>query len=134
VLVLVDITDLKRAEQTITAGRDYVEAILQTTRDPLPILDADLRVHTASQAFYDTFKVSPTESEGQLIYELGNQQWDLPKLRQLLEEILPRNSFFNNFEVRHHFERIGRRTMLLMREGSMAPAVGPRRFSWASRT
>ena len=113
VLVLVDITDLKRAEQTITAGRDYVEAILQTTRDPLLILDADLRVHTASQAFYDTFKVSPTESEGQLIYELGNRQWDLPKLRQLLEEILPRNSFFNNFEVRHHFERIGRRTMLL---------------------
>ena len=96
VLVLVNITDLKRTEQIIAAERDYVEAILETTRDPLLILDANLRVHTASPAFYNTFRVSSAESKGKLIYELGNRQWDIPKLRQLLEEILPRNSFFNN--------------------------------------
>jgi two-component system, chemotaxis family, CheB/CheR fusion protein len=113
VLVLVDINDLKRNEQAVAAARDYAEAIIQTARDPLLILNADLRVHTANQAFYSTFKVSPAESEGCLIYELGNRQWDIPKLRQLLEDILPRNCLFNNFEVRHEFESIGQRTMLL---------------------
>ena len=113
VLVLLDINDLKRHEQSVALARDHIEAILRTARDPLVILNADLRVHTANDAFYSMFKVQPSEAEGRLIYDLGNRQWNIPRLRQLLEEILPRNSFFDNFELTHNFESIGRRTMLL---------------------
>ena len=97
-----DINDLKRSEW---------EA--KTARDPLVILRADLHVNTANQAFYKTFKTTPDRTEGRLIYDLGDQQWNIPKLRILLEDILPRNSFFNDFEVTHDFPQIGRRTMLL---------------------
>jgi two-component system CheB/CheR fusion protein len=81
VLVLVDISDLKRKELSIAAARDYAEAILRAAPDPLLILHADLRVDTANKAFYDTFQVSPTDATGRLLYELGNHQWDIPRLR-----------------------------------------------------
>ena len=113
VLVLVDITDLKRSELTIAAARDYADAIVRTTRDPLVILDGDLRVDTANAAFYRTFEVSPSESEGHLLYELGNQQWNIPQLRELLEAVLQGEPVFDDFEVTHHFEHLGRRTMRL---------------------
>jgi PAS domain S-box-containing protein len=113
VLVLVEINDLKRNEQAVAAERDYAEGIIKTTRDSLIVLSPDLRVERASEAFYQTFEVQPAEAEGRLIYEIGNHQWNIPGLRQLLEDILPRNSTFNNFEVTHDFESIGRRTMLL---------------------
>ncbi|MDQ8729810.1 chemotaxis protein CheB [Bradyrhizobium sp. LHD-71] len=113
VLVLVDVDELKRVERAAAEAREYAEAVIRTARDPLVILHGDLRVLSANEAFYKTFKVSPAESESSLVYELGNRQWDIPRLRHLLEEILPRNSFFNDFEVTHEFERIGRRTMLL---------------------
>ncbi|HEV2330030.1 MAG TPA: PAS domain S-box protein, partial [Verrucomicrobiae bacterium] len=113
VLVLMDITDLKRIEQEIKDARNYAEATIRTARDPLLVLRADLRVNTANEAFYKTFKVARDQTEGCLIYELGNHQWDIPKLRLLLEDILPRNSFFNDFEVTHDFPQIGRRTMLI---------------------
>jgi two-component system CheB/CheR fusion protein len=113
VLVLVDIDALKRSEREIAAARDYAEAIVRTTRYPFVILTADLRIHTANPAFYKTFKVLPGETNGSLIYELGNGQWNIPKLREFLEDILPRHSFFDDFEVTHDFESIGRRTMLL---------------------
>ena len=113
VLVLSDIDTLKRSEQEIAAARDYAEAILGTTRYPLVVLTAELRVSTANAAFYKTFKVRPGETNGRLIYEVGNGQWNIPRLREFLEDILPRNSFFDNFEVTHDFESIGRRTMLL---------------------
>ena len=112
-IALVDIDALKRSEVEIRESRDYAEAITHTTRDPLLVLNADLRVYTANEAFYNTFEVSPSESEGCLIYELGNRQWDVPRLRELLEDLLPQNSVFNDFEVTHDFENIGRRTMLL---------------------
>ena len=113
VLVLVEIDALKRSEQAIAAARDHAEAIIRTTRDPLLILNPDLRIHTANEAFYRTFKVSPAQSEGRLIYDLGNREWDIPQLRHLLEDIVPRNNFFDDFEVTHEFESVGRRTMLL---------------------
>ncbi|MDQ3563232.1 MAG: PAS domain S-box protein [Pseudomonadota bacterium] len=113
VLVLVDIDTLKRSEQDIKAARDDAETILRTAPDPFLVLHADLRVNTANDAFYKTFNVIPVESEGRLIYELGNGQWNIPKLRLLLEDILPRNSSFDNFEITHDFATIGRRTMLL---------------------
>jgi PAS domain S-box-containing protein len=113
VLVLVETTDLKRAELQAKAARDYAEAIVRTARDPMIVLRQDLRVDTANQAFYKTFKTTPDQAEGASIYELGNRQWNIPQLRMFLEEILPRNSFFNDFEVTHDFPQLGRRTMLL---------------------
>jgi two-component system, chemotaxis family, CheB/CheR fusion protein len=126
VVVLEDIDALKRSEVEIKEARDFAEAVIRTTRDPLLILNADLSVHKANEAFYDTFDVSPAEAEGRLIYELGNRQWDIPGLRQLLEDILPRDSFFNNFEVSHDFDSIGQRTMTLnarrLHDGDGQPA------------
>ena len=100
----------KRSEE---AGREYAESIIDTVRDPLLALDQDLRVVTVSRSFYDVFKVNPKETVGQLIYDLGNKQWDIPKLRELLEKILPEKSTFDNYEVEHEFATIGKRIMLL---------------------
>ncbi|MFA5363001.1 MAG: PAS domain S-box protein [Candidatus Omnitrophota bacterium] len=94
-------------------ARIYAESIINTVREPLIVLDQDLRVVTVSRSFYDIFKVKPEETVGQLIYDLGNKQWDIPKLRELLETILPQKATFDNYEVEHDFTTIGRRTMLL---------------------
>jgi len=104
---------LRKNEVETKRARDYAEATLRTAPIPLIILHADLRVNTANEAFYKNFQVAPAETEGTLIYDLGNRQWNIPKLRELLEEILPKNNFFNDFEITHEFESIGRRTMLL---------------------
>jgi PAS domain S-box-containing protein len=108
-----DINDRKRSEREAKVARDYAEAIIRTARDPLVILRADLHVNTANEAFYKTFKTTPDQTQGRLIYDLGDQQWNIPKLRMLLDDILPRNSFFDDFEVTHDFPQIGRRTMML---------------------
>ena len=89
------------------------ESIINTVREPLIALDQDLRVVTVSRSFYEIFKVKPEETVGQLIYDLGNKQWDIPKLRELLETILPQKATFDNYEVEHDFATIGRRIMLL---------------------
>src|SRR5687767_13990 len=104
--------------------QNYAMNIVDTVREPLLILDTSLRVHSANQAFYQTFHVSSEETENQLIYELGNGQWDIPDLRTLLEDIVPMSSVFNDFELEHDFPVIGRRVMLLnarkLRQGSHA--------------
>jgi two-component system cell cycle sensor histidine kinase PleC len=103
-------------EKTVTSGsgsQEYSESIINTIREPLIALDQDLRVVSASRSFYETFKAKPEETVGQLIYDLGNKQWDIPKLRELLETILPQKTTFDNYEVEHDFADIGRRTMLL---------------------
>jgi PAS domain S-box-containing protein len=92
---------------------EYAENIINTVREPLIVLDEDLRVITASRSFYEFFKVKPEETEGQLIYNLGDNQWDIPKLRELLETILPQKTTFDNYEVEHDFVTIGKRVMLL---------------------
>ncbi|MFO7970790.1 MAG: PAS domain S-box protein, partial [Desulfobacterales bacterium] len=89
------------------------EDIVETIREPLLVLDSDLKIISANRSFYDSFKVKPEETVGQLIYDLGNKQWDIPKLRELLETILPEKTSFDNYEVEHDFTTIGRRTMLL---------------------
>ncbi len=93
--------------------QNYAQNIVDTVREPLLILDATLRVRSANRAFYQTFHVSPAETEGRLIYELGNGQWDIPDLRTLLEDIVPKSSVFDDFELAHTFPVIGRRVMLL---------------------
>src|SRR6195952_3848446 len=93
--------------------QNYAQNIVDTVREPLLILDATLRVQSANRAFYQTFHVSPGETEDRLIYELGNGQWDIPDLRTLLEDIVPKSSVFDDFELEHTFPVIGRRVMLL---------------------
>jgi two-component system CheB/CheR fusion protein len=128
VVALVDIDVLKKTELEIKAARDYAEAIIGATRDPLLVLRSDLIVESANRAFYKTFKVKPAETEGRLIYELGGRQWDIPQLRRLLEEIIPRDSFFNDFEVAHELPGIGLRTMLLNARRLGNPEGGPERI------
>jgi two-component sensor histidine kinase/PAS domain-containing protein len=94
-------------------AHEYSEKIIDALRDPFLILDWDLRVKTANGPFYKKFRVEPSETEGRFIYELGNGQWDIPRLRELLEKILPRESTFDDFEVEHDFEDLGHRVMLL---------------------
>ena len=93
--------------------QNYAQNIVDTVREPLLILDATLRVRSANRAFYQTFHVTSAETEGHLIYELGNGQWDIPDLRTLLEDIVPKSSVFDDFELEHTFPAIGRRVMLL---------------------
>jgi len=92
---------------------EVFDNILGSIREPLLLLDSDFKIIKANHSFYRTFKVKPEETEGILIYDLGNRQWDIPKLRELLEDILPQNSAFNDFEVEHNFETIGRKIMHL---------------------
>ena len=105
--------ELEVAKLSEDESREYAESIINTIREPLLALDQDLRVVSVSRSFYDFFKVKPEETMGQLIYDLGNKQWDIPKLRELLETILPLQATFDNYEVEHDFATIGRRTMLL---------------------
>ncbi len=91
----------------------FAENIINTVREPLIVLDQDLKVVAASRSFYKFFKVNSDETVGRLIYDLGNKQWDIPKLRELLETILPEKATFDNYEVEHDFSTIGKRTMLL---------------------
>ena len=100
-------------EKIETRSLEYVESIIDTVREPLIVLDQELRVVSVSRSFYDVFKVKPEETLGQLVYELGNKQWDIPKLRELLETIIPQKSSFDNFEIENDFATIGRRIMLL---------------------
>jgi PAS domain S-box-containing protein len=93
--------------------QSYAMDIVDTVREPLLILDAAMRVRSANRAFYQTFHVSAEETENRLIYELGNGQWDIPDLRTLLEDVVPKSSVFNDFELEHTFPVIGRRVMLL---------------------
>jgi two-component system CheB/CheR fusion protein len=94
-------------------SQEYSESIINTIRIPFIVMDQDLRVVTANQSFYDTFKAKPSKTEGELIYDLGNRQWDIPELRELLETILPKKTTFDNYEVDHDFTDIGRRIMVL---------------------
>ncbi len=104
---------LERRTKGLRDAREYAESIVAAIREPLLVLDEELRVVSANRSFYRTFKVTPKETEGQPLYELGNGQWDIPRLRELLAEVLPNNAAFDDFEVEHDYPTIGQRTMLL---------------------
>lgn len=112
-LIFCDVSERQRAIQGVEDARRFTEEIVQTVREPLVILDAELQVHTANRAYYSMFGVTESETEGRSLFELGNRQWDIPRLRQLLEEVLPRDSSFSDFPVEREFEGIGHRSMVL---------------------
>jgi len=119
-LAIEDITERKKVEELLfkkseeaRLARDYAESIVNTVREPLVVLNGNFEVVSASRAFYRTFGVTPEETQGQVLYALGNNQWDIPRLHELLENVLPKNRSFENFEVEHAFPGIGQKKMLL---------------------
>ncbi|WP_017299188.1 chemotaxis protein CheB [Nodosilinea nodulosa] len=113
VLVLVDIDGLKRSTEELIQARDYAEAIVEMVRDSLLVLDAALRVVRANGQFYAVFQVTPQETEGRSIFEIGNGQWNIPQLRSLLQDLLPQNTQVENFQVSYVFDHIGPQVMQL---------------------
>ncbi len=91
----------------------YIKTVVDVVREPVLILDKNLCVLAANESFYRTFQVELKDTEGTLVYKLGNGQWDIPDLRRLLETILPKNTFFKGFRVTHDFPSIGRKIMIL---------------------
>lgn len=113
VLVLLDIDELRSAQAALQEARDYARAIVATVREPLLVLDAQLRVQSANQAFYAMFAVAQGDTVGRPPFELGKRQWDIPALRQQLADVLSRDSSFSEFEIRHDFEAIGPKVLRL---------------------
>lgn len=113
VLVLVDIDQSKRVAEEAKAARNYAEAIVETIREPLIVLDAELRVVTANRTFYELFETRPDQTEGQPLFELSDGQWNLPQLREALEGVLRGNDQVQDFEVDRDFGRLGRKNLLL---------------------
>jgi PAS domain S-box-containing protein len=107
------IAERKQIEEDFEKAEKYTNGIAETIRGPLIVLSPDLKVISANRYFYETFHVTPAETEGRSIFDVGNNQWDIPVLRELLEKIIPKNTYFDNFEVDHTFPHIGRKRMLL---------------------
>jgi two-component system CheB/CheR fusion protein len=105
--------ELQARNEEVTIALDYADAIIRTVRGPLLVLSKDLRIISANEAFYNAFKVAPSDTENRLLYDLGNRQWNIPKLKTLLEKILPEKNTIVDFVVEHDFKDIGQKTMLL---------------------
>ena len=112
-ITFININELKAAELAIQSAREFAESIVATVRKPLMVLDEKLCVVSANPAFHQLFKTAARDVEHRLVYQLGDGQWNIPALRKLLEEILPRDSVFEDFKVKHVFPGLGQRTMLL---------------------
>ncbi len=106
-------TTHKAVEHLWEKSWSYVKTVVDVVREPILILDKDLRIMAANDSFYRTFQVEAKDTQSKVVYELGNGQWNIPDLRKLLEDILPKNTFFKGFEVTHEFPFIGRKVMIL---------------------
>jgi hypothetical protein len=91
----------------------YIKSVVDVVREPILVLDTYFRVMVANEPFYRMFQVESKDTENKIVYDLGNGQWNIPSLRKLLEDILPKNSFFKGFEVEHTFPFIGHKIMIL---------------------
>jgi PAS domain S-box-containing protein len=118
----------KQAEMAMQAARNYAEAIIETVREPLVVLDAHLKVLSVNRGFCDTFQVTSDETIGNFIFDLGNGQWDTPVFRRLLEDILPANSKFDNYEIDHVFPTIGHKIVLLSARRIYQEGIGTQRI------
>ncbi|MEG3849589.1 chemotaxis protein CheB [Microcoleus sp. herbarium19] len=122
VVMLVDINELKQSAQRLMEAKNYAETIVETVVQPLLVLDLNLRAVTANHAFYETFQVTPAQTEHRSIFDLGNRQWNIHGLRSLLEVILAGNAEFQDLEVEHDFEPIGHRIMVF--KARKMPPIG----------
>ena len=113
VLTFSDISKRVQAEVSVQVERDMAESIVDTIREPLLVLDAELKIVSANRAFYQYFRVTAADTVGRRIYELGNRQWNIPKLRELLEDILPKAQVFEKYEIDHNFPVIGHHKLFL---------------------
>jgi two-component system, chemotaxis family, CheB/CheR fusion protein len=105
--------ELRTRNEQLAEAYDFATAISETMHEPFLILEKDLRIKYANKAFYKKFMVLQKDTERKLLYELGNQQWDIPSLRELLENIIQKDAYFNDYEISHDFPDIGKKTMLL---------------------
>ena len=105
--------ELRKNEIITQEAREFAENIIATVREPLVILDKNLRIISVNRFFLTTFQVTYEETEGKHLYELGNKQWNIPSLKELLKEILPKKTIVEDFEIEHNFEKIGRKIMQL---------------------
>ncbi len=105
--------ELQVRNEQLAESYNFAEAIAETMHEPMLILDKHFRIKSANKAFFKKFHVIQTGTEGLLLYELGNHQWDIPRLRELLETIIPKNTYFDAYEITHTFPDIGKKTMLL---------------------
>lgn len=112
VLTFIDITKQKEVE-SLASQLNYINAIVDTVREPLVVLEDNMKIIYANNSFYEKFKVEKGETEEKSIYDIGNKQWDIPQLRDLLQNVLPKNHKFENFIVEHEFPKIGHKKMIL---------------------
>jgi two-component system CheB/CheR fusion protein len=113
VITFVDVTESRKIKNEISKARQFAESIVDTIREPLLVLDSQLRVVSASRSFYRTFHALPEETEHRHIYDLGNREWDIPALRNLLEKILPEKNVFQDYIVEYDFPAVGKKKMML---------------------
>ena len=123
---IVDNTVARQLSADIQDAREYAENIVETVRNPLVVLDSELKILTANLSFYETFKVTHEQTIGKFIYDLGNRQWDIPRLRALFEDILPNDTVVNGYEVDHLFPDIGRKIILLSARQIFRKNIGSR--------
>jgi len=110
---VISFQDIDALKRVVEETRAYADTLIETARESILILDANFRVLVANPAFYNSFQVSPAETVNRLIFELGNRQWDIPALRTILQSITRQNTRTGDFEVRHNFEHLGERIMIL---------------------
>jgi two-component system CheB/CheR fusion protein len=125
VMTFTEITALKTLDAEVRLARDYAESIVNSVREPLVVLNGKFEVVSASRAFYATFDVTPEATLGKMLYAIGNHQWDIPRLHELLETVLPENRSFDNFYVEHEFPGIGQKKILLNAREIIGQEGGP---------
>jgi two-component system CheB/CheR fusion protein len=104
---------LKNTQEKIQSALDYAENIINTIHEPLLVLDPDLKVISANKSFYENFKLKKSDTEGEKLYNLGDNEWDIPSLRNRLEDILPKNNDMKDYEFENNFSKIGHKKFLL---------------------
>jgi two-component system CheB/CheR fusion protein len=127
-ITFLDVDELRRTQLAHQEACEFAESVVHTVREPLVVLNADLRVVSANSSFYHSFQATPKETEGELIYDLYNRQWDIAELRTLLEEIVPEKRVIADFEIESNFEKIGRRRMLLHAREIYHQGVGTKKI------
>ncbi len=113
VINIIDITEVKRTQALAEDAGEYARSIVETIREPLLVLDGDFRIVSGNKAFFETFGTSREKSEGVLFHKLGNGQWNIPKLRELLEKIITEKSSFHDFRAEFDFPPIGHKVLIL---------------------